>query len=242
MSKGKAPQPSQEPLKKNLCEPEHHGALALLDNNGRNELAYEFVENLGIPPRIAKCWFKGIHLQVEAQLLQIAKNPTESVIIAGDVGRGKSALLSAMLKTMVCEIIRNNPHSNGEVLEREVLNCVTFISYSEFTKQIRDFDSDDDPSAWFEYIKTQPKLLVIDDLLDGSVKDWDLIKLSELIDYRYSNHLPIWFTTNFSAKELSQWKGFERSYSRLAARSYCRYFKVTGKDLRKADQDEKDRG
>jgi len=209
-----------------------------LSEEDKRLLSLNFVARLGFPKRLWECQFDGRHGTIEGKLLKLSTVGVEfsGVVLAGLPGRGKSAALVSMAKAFLISRFYS-PQDSPPV--RYILNyflAVTeYIHYRDFSAMIRDSlkkDSEQDLAELMETWK-RPTLLIIDDMMDGNVTDWDLQQLGEIIDYRYSNMKPTWITTNISAKDLSVWPGFERSYSRLADKSWCLYFEFKGPDYRR---------
>ena len=165
-----------------------------------------------------------------------------SCLISGPVGTGKTVILCNMVKDLFTIFADEYPDASTKTILNQFVRPVYFFHYREFTKLIRqslqegaEFTIDDVKDDWSTY-----PLLIIDDLLDGVVKDWDLTCLGEIIDRRYCNGLRTWITTNYPAKavqvgdpDLESWEGFERSYSRLADQKFCRYYEIIGEDRRR---------
>jgi DNA replication protein DnaC len=224
-----------------VCRP--FGSLEPAD---KKALAYQFVERLGIPSNLTECWWPAWSPKVEFELKKFSDPNTRdrshrSFLLAGQPGRGKTGYLSAMLKTLFLNFAGNMPNASGQAITRALIRSVDYIHYRDFTKTIRQ-GFDDTPEVDREYIIDcwcDVGILVIDDLLDGVVKDWDLTRLGEVIDRRYCKKLPTWITTNFSGEILGSWAGFERAFSRLGDESWCRYYVITGPDRRKKIMEDK---
>jgi DNA replication protein DnaC len=90
-------------------------------------------------------------------------------------------------------------------------------------------DCDDEDKNNFENYLQYEGTLYIDDL--GAEKNTEFVEetLYYLINFRYENHLPTFFTSNLSIKELA-----ERSGDRLASRiaGMCDVIELKGKDKR----------
>jgi DNA replication protein DnaC len=85
--------------------------------------------------------------------------------------------------------------------------------------------------AWAYQLAREAPFLALDDIGMGYVdKEWTRAKLEEVIDFRWSNRLPLIVSTNLSAEKLKAEVG-PRSFSRLNS-SDALMLPVTGKDLR----------
>lgn len=212
---------------------------ALRDSEKRFK-AIEVCRRLGIPNRLQSLTWDGHFPEIESVLREISGhdlslfdyNKPNSVILAGPVGTGKSAFLSAMAKEAF--ITWANSKCRKEDPDGIVVSFMRgarYITYRNLATMIR--EEIDNPGYETSEFYERVTLLIIDDLLDGVVKDYDMIKLGAIIDSRYINHRPTWISTNSSAEDMAKFTGFERSYSRLADTSWCLYTQVLGDDRRR---------
>jgi predicted ATPase len=167
-----------------------------------------------------------------------------SCLLAGRVGTGKTTILCNMAKIMFTHFADGVADIQTDHICRHFIKRVYFIHYREFTELIRQIFDDDNSGAALilHHIENVP-ILIIDDLLEGVVKDWDLTKLHALIDHRYCHNLRTWISTNFEAEavkagepDLKSWPGFERTYSRLADPEWCQYYEIVGPDRRRVKE------
>lgn len=192
---------------------------------------------LGIPPKLVPNRFedKPEDIWVKLQNIAFMDSDISSVVLAGAVGVGKTSILSAMAKSQFCIYGDKNQHAPVQTIVSSYLQHVEFIHYHKLAESIRSAlgnNADEDLQTLMDRLKNK-RYLLIDDLMAGIVKEWDLVKLDEIIDYRWGQSLPTWITTNKSAKDLEQIQGFERSYSRLADKSWCAYYQIGGPDRRR---------
>lgn len=71
-------------------------------------------------------------------------------------------------------------------------------------------------------------MLVLDDLGTEQAKDWAGEKLDRIVDWRYSNRLPLVVTTNAKSEDLAT-----RVASRLADKSCSAVIQIDASDYRK---------
>lgn len=222
------------------------GSQSLSD---RLAVVRDIVRRLGFPENIIHFDWPDWLPKITPELKKFA-DPNEylgthrSCLLAGPVGTGKTALLCSMAKELFLVYADRLPEVSTMAICREYMKRTYFFHYREFTTMIREGIREDrqgiDLAELTDFWAEAP-YLIIDDLLDGVVKDWDLTCLHGLIDRRYSKRLPTWISTNFPAKagkeggaDLATWPGFERTYSRLADKDWCKYFQIVGPDRRRS--------
>jgi predicted phage replisome organizer len=142
------------------------------------------------------------------------------LLLVGGVGSGKTFMVSSVVN----EIIDFN-------FERLTENHVRFVSVTDLMNQLRDFISNEWNYHFSETISTlqETDLLILDDLGAEKASDWTREKLFEIIDYRYSEGLPMLVTTNCTPDELKKKIG-DRNFDRL--REMCALVPVTSKSQR----------
>lgn len=81
------------------------------------------------------------------------------------------------------------------------------------------------------YLQTlqEVDLLVIDDIGVEKYTEWSFTQLYLLLDYRYMQMLPTWYTSNFSLEELATRLPDERIMSRLLADCKGHFIEFTNK-------------
>lgn len=156
--------------------------------------------------------------------------PKNSLVLQGNRGSGKTFIASAVIN----DFNRQYPVSDARLMEiiKERNNC---FNENEFTplKSPCKFINEMDLYALyydnFNYSKINgpvnefkkcEKLLVIDDVGSSGFESNRIFALyHNILDYRYSNRLPVIITTNLPKKELCTYIG-ERAFDRLRADSY----------------------
>jgi len=203
--------------------------------------ANEVARRVGFASEYASRWFDGYHKEVETAIQGIIK-PSKfrllSVLLAGPVGTGKTSMLCAMFKGWWI-------NSCNDLAERGKANTVgthivggartaIFLSFENYVDMVMaEIDAEKPlPSPCNDDLK-EVAILIVDDLLDPVPSGFQLSRLEHLIEARSADRLPTWFTTNHEKGKLETWPGFERSYSRLAKKEWCRYFELTGDDRRR---------
>ena len=137
----------------------------------------------------------------------------KGLILIGGVGTGKTHLASAIVH---------------ELAKQDIF--VLFIFVPDFLDELREtyeenYEDDEDK---FELVKNA-RVLVLDDLGTERITDWTREKITQLINYRYSNALPTIITTNLTTQELGARIG-ERALSRLLGMSEI--IPILGEDWR----------
>lgn len=160
------------------------------------------------------------------------------LILCGATGSGKTHLAAAITNA----IIENYPISD-ETAERASMfggsntnfSPVRFASSVDLLSKIKATysmqSSQNDGNAQDIITDYQrAKLTVLDDLGAEKPSEWVSERLFEIVDYRYSEELPMVITTNALPEEIKDRLG-SRVYDRL--REMCRFIPVTTKSQRK---------
>lgn len=137
----------------------------------------------------------------------------KGLIITGKTGVGKTHLASAIVH---------------ELSKQDVF--VLFIFVPDFLDEIRDsYDEEQEQEeSKFELAKNA-RVLILDDLGTERITDWTIEKITQLLNYRYSNSLATIVTTNYVGQKLKERIG-ERAYSRLMG--MCEEILILGEDWR----------
>ena len=143
-----------------------------------------------------------------------AGTQTESILLSGDVGRGKTFLLTAIANVSVA-----------------AKRTVVYFTLSEFIDMARLHKLDDDE----EYRENLQRLLdadlvVLDDLGSEKVTDFVAQELFNLVNHRTNRRLPMAVSTNLTPDEFESYYG-----DRLASRLLYgfRGFHLRGNDVRR---------
>ncbi len=201
--------------------------------------AEEVARRVGFGPKEIPFWYDNFHPEIEKEIkasIELAAVFPPSFILAGPVGTGKSGMLSAAFKHWVTDIFGAADGTIGSMISGIARYCI-FLTHNDFIDIVMGELNDNDYSGpmTVEQLKAIP-FVIIDDLLNGSATPYQLSRLEDFIDHRYSHGMATWFSTNIKAKDLKGWPGLERSYSRLADKTWCRYFQLNGADRRKMIQ------
>lgn len=154
--------------------------------------------------------------KIKQYLLEKAWQEGKGLILIGPTGTGKTHLVAAILQYLAKHDV-----------------YVLFVFVPDFLDELRemyreDYSDDVEEEDKFELVKTV-RVLILDDLGTERITDWTREKITQLINYRYSNALPIIATTNLSPSELKVRLG-ERAYSRLIGMSEI--IPIVGEDWR----------
>lgn len=166
-----------------------------------------------IPPRYADATTD--RTAVHDWVLRLVTNPrtTPSLLLAGNVGTGKTHTAYAALR-LAAESAR-------------LADWKTATSAALFG-DLRPSDGRDTEKAMAEYLNTS--LLFLDDLGAAKASEWTEEVLYRLIDHRYNHCLPGIYATNLLPEQISAHLG-ERVASRLAGS--CQVVSITGPDRRR---------
>ena len=113
----------------------------------------------------------------------------KGLYLHGNFSCGKTYLISALFN----ELAKNNIHS-------------TIVYFPEFLRSLKaSFGNvDDDYDSKFNAVKEAP-LLLLDDIGAEKLSDWARDEvLGVILQYRMEEHLPTFFTSNLSLKELEE--------------------------------------
>ncbi|HQM80522.1 MAG TPA: ATP-binding protein [Syntrophorhabdaceae bacterium] len=175
------------------------------------------LESAGVPKRFLKCSFE--NFQGNERIVGICKNHSidQGLYLFGDVGRGKTHLIAAMLR----EFVRLGYHEFLFVSSVKLLND---LAGAAFRHDERDGDESEIINRCLN-----AGILVLDDLGKGGFSNWAITKLFLIIDQRYSAERPTIVTSNFDLEGIQDRLG-EPIASRLAE---SRIIHITGSDYRK---------
>lgn len=155
-----------------------------------------------------------------------ADRNTKGFGLFGGVGSGKTYIAAALVN-QICNIRIDNftEYEKEEAYFGRGLvpTPARFISCIELLESLK---SDSGIIRKYKIAK----LLIIDDLGTARITEWADEKLFEIIDYRYSQELPIIFTTNVTPAELKD-KMDKRTIDRL--KEMCNFISVTAPSQRK---------
>lgn len=150
---------------------------------------------------------------------------TKGFGLFGGVGSGKTYIVSALVN----ELCNKRIEALTEYEKEEAIyNRITAITPARLISCIELLESLKSDSEVIKKYKTA-KLLVIDDFGAARITEWVDEKLFELVDFRYTNELPIIFTTNITPSELKE-KLDKRTIDRL--NEMCNFVPVTAPSQR----------
>lgn len=170
---------------------------------------------------------------ISVGIKHVLKNPTLQVLnmtrgetpktgfgLLGPTGTGKTCALAAIIRSMVMNRWRNLADRDGMACTKQ------FVYWVRWPEQVNTFrtmvGSTSDGLQQCEAIARgwcSAEVLVIDDLGAERMKsdyseDWATSILDLVIDHRYNEMLPIWYTSNLNPDELVERYG-SRMFSRL---------------------------
>lgn len=151
---------------------------------------------------------------------------TKGFGLFGGVGSGKTYIAAALVN----QLCNKRIDSLTEYEKEEAYYGRTLVSPpARFISCIELLESIKTDSGVIRNYKTA-KLLVIDDLGAARITEWVDERLFEIIDYRYTEELPVIFTTNVTPAELKE-KMDKRTIDRL--KEMCNFISVTAPSQRK---------
>lgn len=206
-----------------------------LEPTQKQHLANILAQKLGFGDEHIPLWLDGKYPSIERIILEISTQAGKpsSLLLSGTVGTGKTAYLSILVKQ---RFIAWSGFSRGKayILPSAYATSCILLNHQEvidifnqqFEETIEHFEFDIDD------IKNIP-ILMIDDMCNAKETEYNIGKLWDLIDYRWSRKLTTWITTNISGEELKVRPGYERIFSRLSDKSWIRYAQIKSEDRRK---------
>ena len=153
-----------------------------------------------VPPRFRKAVLSDLEFKM---------NPTQSYLLTGEVGRGKTHAMAACALALA----RKGEH-------------VAFITSTEMLDKIRKSYKNADN---YISVMLNVKFLFLDDIGVEKSSDWVLETLYKVINHRYNHMKHVTASTNLSLDNMAG-KGDPRIVSRIV--EMCKVLKVTGEDRR----------
>jgi len=170
----------------------------------------------GIPPKVARVL---THPPLEVRAMGAGRLPPHGFGLSGDAGTGKTFALAVLVRSMLEARWRAWAPEEGLKATRSWL---AWVHWPERVNRMRVLSTVDGGLEDVERMISglcQIEMLVLDDLgaerLRGEYSDdWAASQLDVLVDRRYNDLRPTWFTTNLSGEEFLGRYG-ARVYSRL---------------------------
>lgn len=174
----------------------------------------EILERIGIQAR-----YRDKDLTIHFADLPFTFEPDDSYFITGPVGSGKTSLMAAMIRERALSLWD----------ERE---CI-FTSAEELLDQIREsYETKRDSELTYTVMMERYKkieILAIDDLGTDRPTEWAVGKLYQIINHRYGDMLPTYFTSNLGYEDITP-NLSDRLVSRI--RHMCQLVVLDGSDRR----------
>ena len=156
------------------------------------------------------------------------------VMLCGATGCGKTHLAAAIAnsiiqQTKISEKDAENAGASGYYSGRAICP-VRFSSTVELLAQLKaEYASENDNSGCIMAAYKKSPLIILDDFGAERQTEWATERLFEIIDWRYSDELPIIITTNATPDEIKNKMG-ARIYDRL--REMCKFEAISAKSQR----------
>lgn len=171
----------------------------------------------------------------------LSENP-HGLVIIGDVGVGKTSMMSVLLRLIAENIFRDKLERFGinrvlcdrakHICDDIQYGCV-LVTHYDLVKSLRD-DPDSLAGGGFPY-DLSAYLLMIDDL--GRAYDdkagWNVRLQDEFFDTRWNLGLPTIITTNKSSLDLNEWPEWRRIVDRITDKSWNRILTFGNKEISK---------
>lgn len=151
----------------------------------------------------------------------------------GPVGTGKTCSLVVLLKKLIQKFEKFVPEFDMPYGEKRPVSNMAFkfVSAAELFEDLRERDSEQYWTYWREYCAVQ--CLFIDDFLAGHTADWAFGRFEAMIDYRYSNMMPVFISSNLTAEQMKE-PNLQRVLDRW--RDSCDIIQIGGKSMRGQDK------
>jgi len=155
------------------------------------------------------------------------KNQPNSILLAGAVGTGKTAMMAILCKTLFKQICDDSDITGGILIHlwaERFGSDTKYCTHGELTKTWEHEFDDNSELPTEDYFKKVP-ILFLDDLFSAQVNQSgrNIAKLEELIDWRWSNRMKTFLATNISLEDLwgkksSKGRYYDKTYHRIARR------------------------
>lgn len=156
----------------------------------------------------------------------------------GNVGIGKTTIMYILYRSYLLmrfiQVRHSYPEYEFDHRMKEMFHGVAFITYSELVRALRDV-VDDKNFAYPNFAKY--KVLFIDDLGRGygDKAGWNSSLLDEFFDYRWSNQLPTFISTNRSEQTLTKLLSPD-AVDRIFDRHWITQLRFTGESFRRKSE------
>lgn len=200
-----------------------------LEPDEQDALAYYFADSLGVADRHVPLWLDGTFREIESEMLAAAL-AGQSLYLWGEIGPGKTAALSGMVKEWYLFEAQKYPNQAYHTLPLLGLKA-KFVTHHELVDGLH--DDIRETGSFFDDCCKVP-FLIIDDIGAGHQDPggFHLSKLEQLIDDRWGSNRRTWVTSNVDPREMKRLPGWERIYSRLGDREWMRAFHLAAWDRR----------
>lgn len=156
------------------------------------------------------------------------------IMLCGATGCGKTHLAAAIANQIIQEakISEKDAETAGafEYYSGRAICPVRFSSTVELlTKLKAEYAGENDNSECIMNAYKKSPLIILDDFGAERQTEWSIERIFEIVDWRYSDELPIIITTNATPEELKKKMG-ARIYDRL--REMCKFEAISAKSQR----------
>lgn len=139
---------------------------------------------------------------VEELTAWLAEHGSDGVMLVGDFGRGKTALISSTLRAAVINrAVRDglNERDSG-VIHNQPSQYGMFTTLSGLLESLRPGGD----TEWTLKRYQRVQYLVIDDIGAERLTDWGADRLFEIVNYRHNELMPTLLTSNLTLNELRE--------------------------------------
>lgn len=188
---------------------------------------------------------KRIRPKIQSIIDNLYTDGRKGAYIMGNIGSGKSSVLSILFKAAiehkfrrVVDWLRENgrehvAHYNAPSIEMDFK--LIYITHSELIREIRGHIKEHDESSMIPYRLANADIIFIDDF--GRAYDdkagWNVSIQDEFFDWRWVNKKHLFITSNYRPDTIREWEGYGRIISRITDPGYADIIQVPGGDRRK---------
>ena len=209
-----------DPGRRGLVIPDGHKAFRSLKKTDQHTIEEMALARSGFGPQHWNLDFDGRYPKIEAGLRAFASQmPAKSIFLGGPVGPGKTGYLAVLLRHLFRAWALSVTGSSEAAACWFAMGNI-YVTHRDFTKICLDGFRDPPDrlqTHTFDDLCCAP-LLLFDDLAAVKETDYNIGELESLLEERWRDKLPTWFTSNISQRDLqnkNKYPDWQRAVSRL---------------------------